>query len=1333
MKYILFVILLFVSILSHGQSSFGSNHFSKPEISAITFPYTTSSSVFIESTVTSNGGAAINKWYILFDDVNPPLDTLQVNPRYNVIIGYSPVFIQDYATGLSSGTYYAKVCVSNVAGETCTSVYSTTISPTVVQPSVETYAATSVTTTSATLNGEVTDDGGATVTDRGFVYSTDYTFNNSVSSGVGVGTFNSNLTGLISGTYYYKAYATNSAGTSYGDISSFTLTAPAAVPTVVTTVATSISTVSAVSGGNVTNSGSSSVTERGVYYSTSPIPTSGSPGGVGTGVFTVGLNYLTPNTTYYYRAYAKNTAGTGYGTEYSFTTLNITGLATVSTTIATSITTGSATLGGNVLTDGGSTVTARGVCYGTSPNPTTGSPGGTGLGSFTVSVSYLSAGTTYYYRAYAVNSTGIAYGTEYTFTTPIPSSAPVVATLTATEITTTTAIAGGNISYNGNSGVTESGVCYSTDSDPSTSDSKVTGGATIGGYYVLLSSLTPNTTYYYRAYAINSVGTGYGTIYSFTTLTTSTIPTVTTASISSITSSTASGGGNVTSDGGSAVITRGVVWNRTGSPSLYSYDGVTSDGSGTGSFTSGLTGLLCNTTYYVKAFASNANGTAYGNQVSFTTSSGGAPTATTGGATNITYESATLSGSVTYTGCLSITGRGIRISLVSDLSSGVSTITSPAGTGVYYVSATLLTSNTTYYYQAYVTNSITTSYGSILSFTTSELLCKNYGLLYNYYAASDSRITSGGGWVVPDSSDMVQLLDYIDTDDERTENYINYPLAGGLLKHSGTEYWGLDNGTDDYNFSLYGSGVKELFVEDITESFYNYLTESSCLWTTTKTVLPSTVYDEGWTVWIESSTNNAYMQPLIAMQGFSIRLVRPATASEQLLDDGDYVSDYVGNDGTSYNAVKIGTQVWLAENLRETEFSDGYYIPFHGEDNNDYFTDAEWSALTTAGCAAYENDVDNVSCGFVFPSVATFYYAPTVTTDAITSIAQTTATGGGEVTATGGMPVTARGVCWSTSANPTTADSKTTNGSGLGDFVSSITSLTAGTLYHVRAYATNDIGTSYGSDVTFTTEQVYEWDIEEIVLVDSFDISGIDTRPQDISFNSDGTKMYILGSTGDYVYEYSLSTAWDVDTRTSTYNYSVSPSETVPQGLYFKPDGTKMYVTGSSSDAVREYNLSVAWDLSTVSYVQNKSISSQTGYPTGVFFKSDGTKMYVSGQDISFGIDFIYEYDLGTAWNVSTASYLQAYNVTSAVESITDVFFKDDGTKAYIPGYFGVDKIIEAGMDAWDISTITIDGTKQLNNTATSGIYIKSDGTTLFLVMYQGGGTSKIYKYTFGE
>jgi len=218
--------------------------------------------------------------------------------------------------------------------------------------------------------------------------------------------------------------------------------------------------------------------------------------------------------------------------------------------------------------------------------------------------------------------------------------------------------------------------------------------------------------------------------------------------------------------------------------------------------------------------------------------------------------------------------------------------------------------------------------------------------------------------------------------------------------------------------------------------------------------------------------------------------------------------------------------------------------------------------------------------------------------------------------------------------------------------------------------------------------------------------------------------MYILGSERDYVYEYSLSTAWNPSTRTSTYNYVISPTEVVPQGLYFKPDGTKMYIAGSYSDAVKEYNLSVAWDLSTVSYVGSKSVAAQSIFPTGLQFKPDGTKMYICD-------GYIYEYNLSTPWSVTTASYSQSSYIGS-LDDLTGLFFKPDGTRVYLSGYFGATKIAEYSMDAWDLSTIYVSGEKQLNNNATSGFYIKSDGTELFVIAYQGGGISAIYKYTFG-
>jgi len=123
-------------------------------------------------------------------------------------------------------------------------------------------------------------------------------------------------------------------------------------------------------------------------------------------------------------------------------------------------------------------------------------------------------------------------------------------------------------------------------------------------------------------------------------------------------------------------------------------------------------------------------------------------------------------------------------------------------------------------------------------------------------------------------------------------------------------------------------------------------------------------------------------------------------------------------------------------------------------------------------------DYDSVAVHATTPDIGAYEYvvpgggdetAPTVTTTAITAISSTTATSGGNVTDDGGDAVTARGVCWGAGANPTTAGSKTTDGAGTGAFTSSITGLTKNNTYHVRAYATNSIGTSYGADVTFTT------------------------------------------------------------------------------------------------------------------------------------------------------------------------------------------------------------------------------------------------------------------------
>lgn len=281
-----------------------------------------------------------------------------------------------------------------------------------------------VSATSVTLTGTVADDHRSAITSRGFAYSIlqyPTLSDGSVSVGGSLGDFTATVTGLQpSTTYYVRAYATNGVGTAYGEQQTFST--PSGLPTVQTaTEVTLLGAGTAQCGGTVTGDGGFTVTYRGVCWSMSPEPTISnlhSTDGNGLGTFVSTLSGLQPSTTYYVRAYATNANGTVYGEQRTVTTPS--GLPTVTTTVATGITSSSAVCGGEVTADGGYTVIQRGICYSTTPGPTTSSPhtaDGSGIGTFVSNLTSLSANTTYYYRAYATNATGTVYGTENTFTT----------------------------------------------------------------------------------------------------------------------------------------------------------------------------------------------------------------------------------------------------------------------------------------------------------------------------------------------------------------------------------------------------------------------------------------------------------------------------------------------------------------------------------------------------------------------------------------------------------------------------------------------------------------------------------------------------------------------------------------------------------------------------------------------------------------------------------------------------------------------------------------------------------------------------------------------------
>jgi len=406
--------------------------------------------------------------------------------------------------------------------------------------------------------------------------------------------------------------------------------------------------------------------------------------------------------------------------------------ASVLTADVTNITQTTATSGGDVSSDGGAPVAARGVCWNTSSNPTTADShtiNGSDTGTFVSYMTGLTGGTFYYVRAYAINSAGTSYGNEITF---ITLTLPTVTTDTVTNITETTAINGGTVTSDGGAPVTARGVCWSTSSNPTTADNHTINGSDTGTFVSTMTGLTGGTIYHVRAYATNSAGTSYGNELTFSTLT---FPTVTTDTITNITENTAISWGTVTSDGGTPVTTRGVCWNISPNPTIA--DNYTIDGNGTGNFVSNMTGLTPATFYYVRAYATNSLGTSYGNELTFATLT--FPTVTTDTITNITEYTAIGWGTVTSDGGAPVTVKGVCWSISSNPTIADNHTSDGSGTGNFVSNMTGLAPATFYYVRAYATNSLGTSYGNELSFTT-VWACGTF-LIINHEAGTIAPVT----------------------------------------------------------------------------------------------------------------------------------------------------------------------------------------------------------------------------------------------------------------------------------------------------------------------------------------------------------------------------------------------------------------------------------------------------------------------------------------------------------------------------------------------------------------------------------------------------------------
>ncbi|MEW4925036.1 FISUMP domain-containing protein [Algibacter sp. 2305UL17-15] len=506
------------------------------------FDYTTGmktrTSAVIRTVIANDGGTPIiEKGFVYSTSPNPTLATGSIVVNGDVL---DNSWFDSNITGLSPDVdYYVRSYITNSYGTSYSFELTFQTAPERV-PYIK-LIAFNPTPTSASLEGEVVYDSGLPILESGVCWSTSpnptITLLTTVNDGPlsGLGTFTSNTTSdLLPNTVYYaRLYATNSLGTGYSSGSSH-FTTPKDLPTISThsisdIAATSLLKATATSGVTLTSEGGGNVTSKGICWSTSPNPTLNDFTYVnnnvnqGTGSFPRIINGLDLGTIYFVRAYATNEVGTAYGNEVSFTTPII--LPYIVTSDFTPTSNESGTSGGLNILSGGGTISEKGVCWSTSPNPTialaTKTSDGSGTGDFTSAVFTVGLGTTFYYRAYAINEAGTAYGIEKSRTTAhFP---PTVSTGVVNSITESSAISGGNISSDGGKAITAKGICWSLNPNPTIDLTTKTNDGTGTGSFVstmtdLNLNLEPGLTYYVRAYAANSAGITYGNELSFSTI-----------------------------------------------------------------------------------------------------------------------------------------------------------------------------------------------------------------------------------------------------------------------------------------------------------------------------------------------------------------------------------------------------------------------------------------------------------------------------------------------------------------------------------------------------------------------------------------------------------------------------------------------------------------------------------------------------------------------------------------------------------------------------------------------------------------------------------------------
>ena len=691
------------------------------------------------------------------------------------------------------------------------------------------------------------------------------------------------------------------------------------------------------------SSSSTVIDEVGFYYGDNSELTSAEKLVAGTSNETFSVKVL-PNTygkEYFYKAYLSNGKSEILSSVKSFTMPGFENFVTLDSPKVITASGNDASISATISKAEGVTLSEAGIFYSSDSDVSIEDTKVTSNNTETINVEIkgLTTGAKYYMRSYVMDREYIAYSETVEF---VPHAVPSVTTVNVSDISYTTAVSGGSSISDNGLDVTSKGVVWSTEVNPTIElSTKTENGAGKEDYLADISGLSPGTKYYIRAYAINSDGVGYGNEITFETLSQSKA-TVTTYAPSEVTSSSAMSGGNVTSDGGAEVTGRGVVWSTDHNPTI-SLDTKTSDGSGIGKFTSSITGLEPGTTYYVRAYVTNALGTSYGEEVAFSTDAVKPIVFTTEAPDNVVWvsRSAIVGGNVTDSGGAEVIERGVVWNTAPNPTIDHNKLQSGRGIGQFSIKITDLSLATRYYAKTYAINSAGVSYGEEITFYVTGLFL---------------------------SCDVVGI----------TEK--NYPMIRVYVNLEDGEF----EDSDYYNFGYIPYEVKDILNVD----------------------------------------NRRFLR---SGHFADIKMVLDETIQYPII-------------------------------LEETVPFNTEYIPqcFIACENPHIVVYNDPSLFSTYFHEVPEIQLSSIQTSSLSHNQATFKSSVNYITDLMHGFRYNT--------------ITSCGIVWSTEQNPTIAlHTKTDEGSILGQFTSEIKGLTPNTTYYARPYAVNPNGVVYGDQIIFTT------------------------------------------------------------------------------------------------------------------------------------------------------------------------------------------------------------------------------------------------------------------------